>query len=150
MFCKFKAWCLHRTREFSFLPASPISVSLYHHSLLEKSLGSSSIHSALYAINWTHKLAGFENVNPCDKFLVKSIAEASGRISRKPVRKAEPITPEILGLIFKQYGESGNLLDIRFVCMCLLAYSWSLQKPSLKPELSWSREKTSLKPALRW
>ena len=92
MFCKFKAWCLHRTREFSFLPASPISVSLYLHSLLEKSLGSSSIHSALYAINWTHKLAGFENVNPCDKFLVKSIAEASGRISRKPVRKAEPIT----------------------------------------------------------
>lgn len=40
---------------------------------------------------------------------------ASSRISRKPVRKAEPITPEILGLLFKQYGESNNL--VRFVCV---------------------------------
>lgn len=59
------------------------------------------IHSVFYAINWIHKLAGFENVNP-------SIAEASSRISRKPVRKAEPMTPEILGLLFKQYAESDN------------------------------------------
>ena len=122
-FCKFKAWCLHSTGEVSFLPATSITVSLYLHHLLENSLGSSTIYSVFYAINWVHKLAGFENCNPCDKFLVKSIVEASSRLPRKPVRKAEPITPEILGLIFQQYGESSNLLDIRFVCMCLLAYA---------------------------
>ena len=55
------------------------------------------------------------------KFLVKSIVEASSRVPRKPIRKAEPITPELLGL--QHYGESSNLLDIRFVCMCLLAYA---------------------------
>ncbi|KAL9958766.1 hypothetical protein ACROYT_G035824 [Oculina patagonica] len=80
-----------------------------------RSFCSSTIYSVFYAINWVHKLAGFENCNPCDKFLVKSMVEASSRVPRKPVRKAEPITPEILGLIFQQYGESSNLLDIRYL-----------------------------------
>ena len=55
-------------------------------------------------INWVHKLADFEDVNPCDKFLVQSIAEASSNISCRPVRKAELITLEIIGLILKLYG----------------------------------------------
>ena len=125
-FCKFKAWCLLSSGEVSFLPATSFTVSLYLHHLLENSLGSPTIYSVFYAINWVHKLAGFENRNPCDrkdKFLVKSIVEASSRVPRNPVRKAEPITPEILSLILQRYGESNNLLDIRFVCMCLLAYA---------------------------
>ena len=110
--------------EVSFLPATSFTVSLYLHHLLENSLGSSTIYSVFYAINWVHKLAGLEYRNPCDKFLVKSIVEASSRVPRNPVRKAEPITPEIIGLLISQrYGESSNLLDIRFVCMCLLAYA---------------------------
>ena len=36
------------------------------------------------------------------------------------VKKAEFITPEIIGLIFKHYGGGKNLLDIKFVCMCVL------------------------------
>ena len=91
-FCKFKAWCLLSSVEVSFLPATSFTVSLYLHHLLENSLGSSTIYSVFYAINWVHKLAGFENRNPCDKFLVKSIVEASSRVPRNPVRKAEPIT----------------------------------------------------------
>ena len=122
-FCKFKAWCLLSSGEFSFLPATSVTVSLYLHYLLESSLGSSTIQNVFYAINWVHKLAGFDNRNPCDTFIVQSIVEASRRVPRKPVSKAEPITPEILGLIYRQYGESSNLLDIRFVCMCLLAYA---------------------------
>ena len=86
-------------------------------------LGSSTVYSVFYAINWVHKLAGFENRNPCDKFLVKSIVEAFSRVPRKPVRKAEPIIPEISGLILQHYEESSSLLDIRFACMCLLAYA---------------------------
>ena len=62
-------------------------------------------------------------MNPCDKFLVQSIAEASSSIPCRPVRKAEPITAEIIGLILKYYGGSKHLLDVRFVCMCLLAFA---------------------------
>lgn len=122
--CKFKAWCLHSAGEVSSLPAATsFTVFLYLHHLLESSLGSSIIYGAFYAINWVHKLSGFENRNPCDMFLLRSVVEASSRAPRKPVRKAEPITPEILGLILQHYGESSNLLDNRFVCMCLLAYA---------------------------
>ena len=114
---------MQSTGEFSFLPATSFTVSLYLHHLLENSLGSSIIYGVFYAINWVHKLSGFENPNLCDNFLVRSIVEASSRAPRNPVRKAEPITPEILGLILQHYGESSNLLDIWFVCMCLLAYA---------------------------
>ena len=101
-FCKFKAWYLHSTGEVSFLLATSLTVSLYLHQLLESSLGNSTIHSVFfYAINWVHKLTGFEYGNPCDKFLVKSIVEASSRVPREPVKKAEPTTPETLGLIFQ-------------------------------------------------
>lgn len=124
-FAKFKSRCLYDTRGFSFLQATPITVSLYLHNLLETSLSSSTIHAARRAISWVHKFAGFEDFNPCEMFLVKSIAEASSRtcIPRQPFRKAEPITPEIVGSIFKHYVESSNLLDIRFVCMCFLAHA---------------------------
>ena len=105
-FCKFKAWCLQSTGEVSFLPATSFTVSLYLHHLLENSLGSSTIYGVFYAINWVHKLSGFENPNPYDNFLVRSIVEASSRAPRIPVKKAEPITPEILGLILQHYGES--------------------------------------------
>lgn len=115
--------CFHSTREVSFLPATSITVSLYLHHLLENSLGSSTIYSVFYAVNWVHKLAGFENRNPCDKILGKSITEASGRVPRKSVRETEPITLKIPGLILQHYGESSKLLDIRFVCMCLLVYA---------------------------
>ena len=72
-FCKFKAWCLLSSGEFSFLPATSVTVSLYLHYLLESSLGSSTIQNVFYAINWVHKLAGFDNRNPCDAFIVQSI-----------------------------------------------------------------------------
>ena len=90
---------MHSAGEASFLPATSITVSLYLHHLLEKLLGG-SIHRVFYAINWVHKLVGFENSNSCDKFLVKSIVEASSHVPCKPVKKVEPITLEILGLIF--------------------------------------------------
>ena len=105
-FCKFKAWCLHSTGEVSFLPATSFTVSLYLHHLSENSLSSSTIYGVFYAINWVHKLSVFENPNPCDNFLVRSIVEASSRAPRIPVKKAEPITSEILGLILQHYGES--------------------------------------------
>ncbi|CAH3179882.1 unnamed protein product, partial [Porites lobata] len=78
-FCKFKAWCLHSTGEVSFLPATSFTVSLHLHHLLENSLSSSTICGVFYAINWVHKLSVFENPNPCDNFLVRSIVEASSR-----------------------------------------------------------------------
>ena len=55
-FCKFEAWCSNHIREPSFLPATPITVSLYLNHLLELSLSSSTVHSALHL-----QLIGFIN-----------------------------------------------------------------------------------------
>lgn len=62
--------------------------------LLESSLSGSTFHSVLYAINRVHNLAGFEDVNPRDKFVVKLIAEASRPLT--PVKKSEPAKLEII------------------------------------------------------
>ena len=93
-FCKFKAWCLHSTGEVSFLPATSITVSLYLHHLLENSLGSSTIYSAFYAINWVHKLAGLIIAIRATSFLsslllrlpVAFFVNLSGRRSPLPQR----------------------------------------------------------------
>ena len=51
---------------FLFSQLLQLQFSLYLHYLLESSLGSSTIQNVFYAINWAHKLAGFDNRNPCD------------------------------------------------------------------------------------
>ena len=89
---------------FSLLHPLLFPYTSYLNHLLYSWLSSWTVHSALYAINWIHKLEDFEDVNPCDKFLVQSIAQASSSIPCRPVRKAEPITAEIIGLILKLYG----------------------------------------------
>jgi hypothetical protein len=54
--------------------------------------------------------------------------QASKRsLAKKPVRKVQPITPEMLRSIHNNYGESSNLVDIRFVCMCLISYAGFLR-----------------------
>ena len=54
----------------------------------------SPVYIILYVINWVHKLVGFEDVNPCDKFVVKSMAEASSPTPRRSVKKSESTTRE--------------------------------------------------------
>ena len=55
-FCKFESWCSNHISEPSFLPATPITVSSYLNHLLELSLSSSTVHSALHL-----QLIGFIN-----------------------------------------------------------------------------------------
>ena len=74
-------------------------------------------------------VAGFEDANPCDKFLVKSNAQAPSRIPRRPAVKTRESEPTILGtviigLFYKHSdGCSENLLYVKFVCMRVLAYT---------------------------
>ncbi|CAH3039681.1 unnamed protein product [Porites lobata] len=98
-FCKFKAWCLQSTGEVSFLPATSFTVSLYLHHLLENSFGSSTIYGVFYAINWVHKLSGFENPNPCDNFLVRSLRYDKDLKSN--VLSSKPLTASRAGEILK-------------------------------------------------
>ena len=49
--------------------------------------------------------------------------EEAGRILSKPVIKKEPFTPHMLQKIVQMFDKDcKNLIDLRFVLMCLLGY----------------------------
>ena len=76
---------------------------------------------AVYSISWAHEIAGFSD--PCKSSLVKQVKEGVIRILSKPAVAKEPLTPEIIQKIVQAYGTGTNLLDLRFVTMCLLGYA---------------------------
>ena len=45
----------------------------------------------------------------------------------KPVTPKEPLTPEDITLIVQVYGNGSNLIDLRFVTMCLIGYAGFLR-----------------------
>ena len=58
---------------------------------------------------------------------MKQIKEGVIRKLSKPAVAKEPLTPEIIQKIVQAYGTGTNLLDLRFVTMCLLGYAGFLR-----------------------
>ena len=121
-FCK---WC--NLFNIKPLPASDYNVSLYLIHLQKKYNSFAKIDEAYYAIQWTHKLAGY--VNPCDSFLCTSVKEGTQRsIGHHIVNKKEPITPHILNQLVLKYGNTNSTLNHRRIaCMCLVSYAGFLR-----------------------
>ena len=109
--------------EVEKLPANPFFVALFlNHTLLQhKTKG--SITSAFYGIRWGHSIAGF--TSPTEHPFVQLAYEGSQRLAEyKGKQPKEPLSPEILKMLFDKYGEnSSNLLDIRFLTMCFLGFA---------------------------
>ena len=58
---------------------------------------------------------------------MKQVKEGVIRKLSKPAVAKEPLTPEIIQKIVQAYGTGTNLLDLRFVTMCLLGYAGFLR-----------------------
>lgn len=125
-FTRFKNWC-KSVHQHDFLPANPCLVCLYLQSLLDQNKSASTVQNGCDAISWVHKVAGYEDSNPCNKFIVQALVESSKRSLITTRKKAKPITPEMLQLIHNKLGNSPNILDTRFVCMCLLSFTGFLR-----------------------
>ena len=80
---------------------------------------------AVYSISWAHEIAGFPD--PCKSTLVKQIRQGVIRQVSKPVVSKEPLSPIDLKRIVQVFGSGKNLLDLRFVTMCLMAYAGFLR-----------------------
>ncbi|CAC5382700.1 unnamed protein product [Mytilus coruscus] len=52
------------------------------------------IESEFYSIKWAHNLAGVKN--PCDSDLISSIVESARSTLSRPIKKKEPVTPDIM------------------------------------------------------
>ena len=118
-FKQFSVWC--NKYGYKSVPASNHHVAVYLSYLTDSNPSVSKINMAVYSISWAHEIAGFSD--PCKSSLVKQVKEGVIRKLSKPAVAKEPLTPEIIQKIVQAYGTGTNLLDLRFVTMCLLGYA---------------------------
>ncbi|XP_072031672.1 uncharacterized protein [Amphiura filiformis] len=125
----FCSWCTWADRfGKSKIPADPYYVSLYLIHVSHSANTPAPILKATAAISWAHKLAG--SSDPCLSPIVKNAAEGLKRKLASPTVKKEPITAEILVKVYDHYCADlsiKNLLTIRTVTMCLIAYAGFLR-----------------------
>lgn len=122
----FLKWCkFARENGFVAFPAQLSHVSLYLTSLIEGAVISSKtkqcVEIAYYSIQWMHGLAGLPSPT-CHPF-VKSIVESAKRLLGKPVTKKKPVTASIIQKLVEHFKHSDSLLDIRDLCIILLAFA---------------------------
>ena len=107
------------------LPAKAFHVALYIVSLIQTANTISPILNAIYSIKWYHDL--FEIPSPTDSSLVKNVVEGGKRKLAKPVHKKEPMTVELLQKMFDHMYIEKNIMNQRFICICLLAFAGFLR-----------------------
>ena len=122
-FKRFKTWAQHFI-ELTYLPASSKSIALYIMNLLQSSKSHVVIKQALCSISWFHRMSGLVDNTKSDIVLI--VAEGAKRLSAEPIKKKEPMSPDILMALRNSClrpDGSMNLLDQRNITFCILAYA---------------------------
>ena len=97
-------------------------VSLFFLSLIQDSVSCSIIDEVHYGLKWVHDLAG--QPDPCSSPVVVQLLESAKRLLSVPVKKKEPVTPEIIQSLATLYGSaSASLADLRLLILCVLGYA---------------------------
>ena len=109
-------------KEIKIFPASSIYVSLFFLSLIYESVSCSIIDEVHYGLKWFHDLAG--QPDPCNSPFVSQLIESAKRLLSVPVKKKEPVTPEVIQRLVAHYGSaSASLSDLRLLILCVLGYA---------------------------
>jgi len=91
-------------------------------SLIQNCVSCSVIDEAHYGIKWTHEISGYED--PCNSSIVRAVLEAAKRLLSVPVKKKEPVTPEVMLSLFSRFGGAhANLSDLRLLTLCVIGYA---------------------------
>ena len=107
--------------EIQPFPAKLEHVVLY----LQHVLDTTKSHSAIYGIQWAHNLAGIPS--PTNSPIVHAISRASKSIiGTRVTNKKEPISPDMIRRLV-DISNLDNLLQLRNVCIFLLAYAGFFQ-----------------------
>ena len=110
------------------IPANSFYVSLYLISLSHSANSPAPIIKAIAAISWAHKLAGSDD--PGLSHMVRSTVEGLKRKLASPCVKKEPITADIMHKLVDFHCKDisvKNLLNVRTVTMCLVAFAGFLR-----------------------
>ena len=122
----FKAWCVFCNKHgFVSVPANPAHIAIYLTSFNDHSISSSKINAIVYSISWAHRING--NSDPCKSNLVIQTKEGVLRNISKPKISKSPFSTEHIKQIVALYGTDDNLLNCRFVVMCLLSFAGFLR-----------------------
>jgi len=106
-------------------PAAPFYVAVYLNDIVSNNGKIGTLDAAILAIRWGHLSSGLES--PTDHPFVKLALEGGKRIitrgGGKISKQKEPLDSELLKRIVDEYGKSKNLMDLRFVLICVLGFS---------------------------
>jgi len=120
-FNAWKKWA-SQFKEIVIFPASSVYVSLFFLTLIQESRSCSIIDEVHYGLKWVHDLAGLPD--PCNSPFVVLLIESAKRLLSVPVKKKEPVTPEVIKRLFAHYGStSASLSDLRVLTLCVLGYA---------------------------
>ena len=120
-FNRWRKWA-SQFKEIAIFPASSVYVSLFFLSLIQESVSCSIIDEVHYGLKWFHDLAG--QLDPCNSPVVIQLLESAKRILSVPVKKKEPVTPEVIQRLVAYYGSaSASLADLRLLTLCVLGYA---------------------------
>ena len=125
----FLLFCLHF--ELVFLPASTETLQLFAQFLSRSFRSVHSIRNYISGIRVVHQLLGF-SLDCINSFLLNLTLRGIARLNPVIVRKAEPITPDILFQIHQILDFSGTD-DIVFWCLFLFAFFLVARKSNLVP-----------------
>lgn len=104
-------------------PADPFHISLYFNEIVNQKQSIGFLNAAYCGIRWHHHTSGFHS--PTDHPLVKLAFEGAKRTAttyKVLTNKKEPITPDLVKSLVKRYTSSSNLVDMRFIIICLVGF----------------------------
>ena len=88
-------------------------------SCLQQSDTLAKITDVYHGLSWLHQSLGMKN--PCESISVMNLVEVCRCKLGKPKTKKEPISPEHLASLVKDYGQrKTSLKDIRLLSVCLV------------------------------
>jgi len=103
------------------LPASPFHVAICLQLVCQEASSPSPVLTAVYSIDWVHKLSGYEKVSVHP--FVESMMSACQRILARPKCRKEPITAEMLHALALKFKDKSSVSDVRTLAMCLIGFA---------------------------
>ena len=119
---KWVDWC-KQYDEVQHCPADPFFICIYFNDLILDKAPIGAITAALCGIRWGHIKAGFSS--PTDTPLVKLAFKGAKRLAQSTPgsNRKEPFTIVILQELVERYGDSTNLMDLRFLLIAILGFA---------------------------
>ena len=107
----------------NFCPADPLHVAVYFNDIVTAQGKFGTVESAFLGTRWGHFACGLPS--PTENKFVKLALEGAKRMLAGNTKRnqKEPVSIEILKSIVDKFAFSENLIELRFVIMCLLGFS---------------------------